>query len=92
VLAEHDVPQTAGAALPDPDRPLLVNARQGLGAERPGPVGDLDADAEAGPRRRAHVSNVVRADDLVIAVCDNAHEHLPAVSRPPVLHSDSPTS
>jgi protein-tyrosine-phosphatase len=26
----------------------------------------------------AHVSEVVRHDDLVIAVCDNAHEHLPA--------------
>ncbi|MGN9908798.1 arsenate reductase/protein-tyrosine-phosphatase family protein [Phytohabitans sp. LJ34] len=28
------------------------------------------------PRATAHVSDVVRADDLVIAVCDNAHEHL----------------
>ncbi|MEJ3742568.1 helix-turn-helix domain-containing protein [Actinomycetes bacterium KLBMP 9797] len=28
--------------------------------------------------RTAHVADVVRGDDLVIAVCDNAHEHLPA--------------
>ncbi|MDQ7908063.1 helix-turn-helix domain-containing protein [Phytohabitans sp. ZYX-F-186] len=34
------------------------------------------------PRRTAHVSDVVRGDDLVIAVCDNAHEHLPDGSRP----------
>lgn len=29
------------------------------------------------PRATAHVSDVVRPDDLVVAVCDNAHEHLP---------------
>jgi len=34
------------------------------------------------PRATAHVSDVVRAGDLVIAVCDNAHEHLPVGSRP----------
>ncbi|WP_173083125.1 arsenate reductase/protein-tyrosine-phosphatase family protein [Phytohabitans rumicis] len=34
------------------------------------------------PSRTAHVSDVVRGDDLVIAVCDNAHEHLPASVRP----------
>lgn len=34
------------------------------------------------PHGTAHVSDVVRADDLVIAVCDNAHEHLPAAARP----------
>jgi ArsR family transcriptional regulator, arsenate/arsenite/antimonite-responsive transcriptional repressor / arsenate reductase (thioredoxin) len=34
------------------------------------------------PRRTAHVSDVVRGDDLVIAVCDNAHEHLPTGVRP----------
>jgi ArsR family transcriptional regulator, arsenate/arsenite/antimonite-responsive transcriptional repressor / arsenate reductase (thioredoxin) len=28
------------------------------------------------PRRTAHVTDVVGRDDLVIAVCDNAHEHL----------------
>jgi protein-tyrosine-phosphatase len=28
--------------------------------------------------RTAHVRDVVRPDDLVIAVCDNAHEHLPS--------------
>jgi protein-tyrosine-phosphatase/DNA-binding transcriptional ArsR family regulator len=32
--------------------------------------------------RTAHVADVVRRDDLVIAVCDNAHEHLPGASRP----------
>jgi protein-tyrosine-phosphatase len=34
------------------------------------------------PRATAHVSDVVRAGDLVVAVCDNAHERLPAKSRP----------
>lgn len=29
----------------------------------------------------AHVDQVVRRDDLVIAVCDNAHEHLSAPAR-----------
>jgi protein-tyrosine-phosphatase/DNA-binding HxlR family transcriptional regulator len=29
------------------------------------------------PTRTAHVRDVLRDDDLVIAVCDNAHEHLP---------------
>ncbi|BCB75791.1 helix-turn-helix domain-containing protein [Phytohabitans flavus] len=33
------------------------------------------------PYATAHVSDVVRADDLVIAVCDSAHERLPAPSR-----------
>jgi ArsR family transcriptional regulator, arsenate/arsenite/antimonite-responsive transcriptional repressor / arsenate reductase (thioredoxin) len=30
------------------------------------------------PTRTAHVRDVLHHDDLVIAVCDNAHEHLPA--------------
>jgi protein-tyrosine-phosphatase len=30
--------------------------------------------------RTAHLSDVTRDGDLVIAVCDNAHEHLPAVA------------
>jgi ArsR family transcriptional regulator, arsenate/arsenite/antimonite-responsive transcriptional repressor / arsenate reductase (thioredoxin) len=34
------------------------------------------------PKATAHVEHVLRRDDLVIAVCDNAHEHLPAQSRP----------
>jgi ArsR family transcriptional regulator, arsenate/arsenite/antimonite-responsive transcriptional repressor / arsenate reductase (thioredoxin) len=34
------------------------------------------------PGATAHVSDVVRGDDLVIAVCDNAHEHLPPGARP----------
>lgn len=31
-----------------------------------------------GRARTAHIDQVLRDDDLVIAVCDNAHEHLPA--------------
>jgi ArsR family transcriptional regulator, arsenate/arsenite/antimonite-responsive transcriptional repressor / arsenate reductase (thioredoxin) len=31
-----------------------------------------------GRSRTAHVGDVVRDNDLVVAVCDNAHEHLPA--------------
>jgi len=34
--------------------------------------------------RTAQVSDVVKADDLVIAVCDIAYEHLPAEARPRV--------
>jgi ArsR family transcriptional regulator, arsenate/arsenite/antimonite-responsive transcriptional repressor / arsenate reductase (thioredoxin) len=34
------------------------------------------------PEATAQVSDVVRGDDLVIAVCDNAHEHLPPGARP----------
>ena len=34
------------------------------------------------PRRTAHVADVVRDGDLVIAVCDNAHEHLTPTVRP----------
>jgi ArsR family transcriptional regulator, arsenate/arsenite/antimonite-responsive transcriptional repressor / arsenate reductase (thioredoxin) len=33
------------------------------------------------PAKTAHVREVLREDDLVIAVCDNAHEHLPAQPR-----------
>lgn len=29
------------------------------------------------PTRTAHISDVIHDDDLVVAVCDNAHEHLP---------------
>lgn len=43
-------------------RALATAKRHGVGLQRP---------------KTAHVSDVVRADDLVIAVCDNAHEHLP---------------
>ncbi|MFG1912346.1 helix-turn-helix domain-containing protein [Kribbella sp. NPDC048928] len=32
--------------------------------------------------RTADLKNVVRRDDLLIAVCDNAHEHLPTEQRP----------
>jgi protein-tyrosine-phosphatase/DNA-binding HxlR family transcriptional regulator len=40
----------------------------------------LDPDAW----RTAEVSDVVKPDDLVIAVCDIAYEHLPAEARPRV--------
>ncbi|MET8912394.1 helix-turn-helix domain-containing protein [Micromonospora sp. NPDC004551] len=39
---------------------------------------DLDLD----PTGTAHVADVVRRDDLVIAVCDNAHEELTGPIRP----------
>ncbi|NES26995.1 helix-turn-helix domain-containing protein [Micromonospora terminaliae] len=39
---------------------------------------DLDLD----PTGTAHVADVVRRDDLVIAVCDNAHEELTGPLRP----------
>ncbi|GAA3093504.1 protein-tyrosine-phosphatase [Kribbella aluminosa] len=32
--------------------------------------------------RTAHLDDVVRRDDLLIAVCDNAHEHLPPEQQP----------
>ncbi|MFG2059587.1 helix-turn-helix domain-containing protein [Micromonospora sp. NPDC048930] len=38
----------------------------------------LDLD----PTGTAHVTDVVRGDDLVIAVCDNAHEELTGPARP----------
>jgi len=34
------------------------------------------------PRRTAHVADVVQDDDLVVAVCDNAHEHLTPAGQP----------
>jgi len=34
------------------------------------------------PRQTAHVADVVQDGDLVVAVCDNAHEHLTPVGRP----------
>jgi len=37
----------------------------------------------------AHISTVLRANDFVIAVCDNAHEDLPADTRP-TLHWSVP--
>jgi protein-tyrosine-phosphatase/DNA-binding HxlR family transcriptional regulator len=39
--------------------------------------------------RTAHVDDVVRPDDFVVAVCDNAHEHLPAGAKPTVHWSVS---
>jgi protein-tyrosine-phosphatase/DNA-binding HxlR family transcriptional regulator len=40
------------------------------------------------PAKTAHVRDVLRDDDLVIAVCDNAHEHLP--TQPRRLHWSVP--
>jgi protein-tyrosine-phosphatase len=37
-----------------------------------------------------HVRDVVRPDDLVIAVCDLAHEHLPSQAGRPQLHWSVP--
>ncbi|MFC5943308.1 helix-turn-helix domain-containing protein [Micromonospora harpali] len=37
---------------------------------------------ELDPTRTAHLADVVAADDLVIAVCDNAHEELTGPVRP----------
>lgn len=34
------------------------------------------------PNRTAQVADVLRRGDLVVAVCDNAYEHLPAAARP----------
>ena len=42
-----------------------------------------------GRARTAHVRDVVRPDDLVVAVCDNAHEELP-VSPTRRLHWSVP--
>jgi protein-tyrosine-phosphatase/DNA-binding HxlR family transcriptional regulator len=37
----------------------------------------------------AHIADVIRPDDFVVAVCDNAHEHLPADAKP-ALHWSVP--
>ncbi len=39
---------------------------------------------ETGTWRTAQVDDIVKADDLVIAVCDIAYEHLPTEARPRV--------
>ena len=60
---------------PAPSRPPgCTPARSGSPA---GTASTLD------PTGTAHVADVVRAGDLVIAVCDNAHETCPAAARPP---------
>jgi protein-tyrosine-phosphatase len=43
-----------------------------------------------GRARTAHVADVVRPGDLVVAVCDNAHEELPPGSRQAELHWSVP--
>jgi protein-tyrosine-phosphatase len=52
---------------------------------RPNPPSRHDGGPPHGLRldsaRTADVADVVRRDDLVIAVCDNAHEHLTAQPR-----------
>lgn len=65
--AQHS-PVPATSAGTDPadvvhPRAITVAKRHGVTLGRP---------------RTTHVADVLRADDLVIAVCDNAHEHLPA--------------
>jgi protein-tyrosine-phosphatase/DNA-binding HxlR family transcriptional regulator len=37
----------------------------------------------------AHIADIVRPDDFIVAVCDNAHEHLPADAKP-ALHWSVP--
>ena len=44
---------------------------------------------EINAAKTAHVSDVLKPDDFVIAVCDNAHEGLPA-SAQPALHWSVP--
>lgn len=39
-------------------------------------------DLRLDPASTAHVRDVVRGDDLVVAVCDNAHEELTGPVRP----------
>jgi len=39
-------------------------------------------DVDLDPTHTAHVDDVLRRDDLIVAVCDNAHENLPATGRP----------
>jgi protein-tyrosine-phosphatase len=61
-----DVPAASAGTDPAPQvhpRAVRVARRHGLAIH---------------PSRTAHVRDVLREDDLVIAVCDNAHEHLPA--------------
>jgi protein-tyrosine-phosphatase len=60
------VPTASAGTEPAPrihPRALAVGRRHGLALSR---------------ARTAHVRDVLHDDDLVIAVCDNAHEHLPA--------------
>ena len=54
----------------------------GHGSRCPGPPGAVAAGRRHGLRlgraRTAHVDEVLAGGDLVVAVCDNAHEELPA--------------
>jgi protein-tyrosine-phosphatase len=58
------VPATSAGTDPAPKvhpRAVRVGRRHGLSID---------------PKATAHVHDVLRGDDLVVAVCDNAHEHL----------------
>ncbi len=65
--ADHsDIPAASAGTDPAPrvhPRAVRVGRRHGLVLH---------------PAKTAHVRDILRDDDLVIAVCDNAHEHLPA--------------
>jgi ArsR family transcriptional regulator, arsenate/arsenite/antimonite-responsive transcriptional repressor / arsenate reductase (thioredoxin) len=65
--ADHsDIPAASAGTDPAPrihPRAVRVGRRHGLVLH---------------PAKTAHIHDVLRDDDLVIAVCDNAHEHLPA--------------
>jgi ArsR family transcriptional regulator, arsenate/arsenite/antimonite-responsive transcriptional repressor / arsenate reductase (thioredoxin) len=68
--ADHsDIPAASAGTDPAPrvhPRAVRVGRRHGLVLH---------------PANTAHVRDVLRDDDLVIAVCDNAHEHLPSPNR-----------
>jgi protein-tyrosine-phosphatase len=71
------IPATCAGTDPAPrvhPRAIRVGRRHGL---------SIDS------RRTAHVRDVLRPDDLVVAVCDNAHEHLPG-HHGPRLHWSVP--
>jgi protein-tyrosine-phosphatase len=71
------VPATSAGTEPAPrvhPRAIRVARRHGL---------------DLAPAKTAAVADVVRRDDLVVAVCDNAHEHL-AVDTPTRLHWSVP--
>jgi ArsR family transcriptional regulator, arsenate/arsenite/antimonite-responsive transcriptional repressor / arsenate reductase (thioredoxin) len=67
---QSPIPATSAGTKPAPrvhPRAIRVARRHGLAIDATG---------------TAHIDDVIRPDDFVIAVCDNAHEHLPADARP----------
>jgi ArsR family transcriptional regulator, arsenate/arsenite/antimonite-responsive transcriptional repressor / arsenate reductase (thioredoxin) len=71
------IPATSGGTQPAP----RVHPRAVRTARRHG----LTINATA----TAHIADVIQPDDFVVAVCDNAHEHLPADAKP-ALHWSVP--